>query len=155
MADAFQRADGAAGNKSRDTIEIELSAEQALELSRARTGTPSRRRARIAMVFGVVGIAFLVSGIAFVAPKRMQPVEAVAESDSTPAATGASTALPSVEAPPVRYANPFDATEVFEFPAGTSPVEARDAVAEMLLQRARDRALSSEMRDARPGRSPN
>jgi hypothetical protein len=39
----------------------------------------------------------------------------------------------------VRFSNPFDATEVFEFPPGTSEAEARDAVAELLLQRARDR----------------
>jgi hypothetical protein len=53
---------------------------------------------------------------------------------------------PREEAPPaatpgevVKYRNPFDASEVFEFPAGTSRTEARDAVAEFLLQRARER----------------
>jgi hypothetical protein len=35
--------------------------------------------------------------------------------------------------------NPFDATEVFEFPAGTGKTEAREAVAKRLLERARDR----------------
>ena len=35
--------------------------------------------------------------------------------------------------------NAFDATEVFEFPHGTSQSEAREAVAELLLSRARDR----------------
>jgi hypothetical protein len=40
---------------------------------------------------------------------------------------------------PVRIRNPFDKEEVFEFPAGTSPQAARDAVAEMLLARARER----------------
>jgi hypothetical protein len=41
--------------------------------------------------------------------------------------------------PAVRVINPFDATEVFEFPAGTSHAEDREKVAQMLLQRARAR----------------
>ena len=53
---------------------------------------------------------------------------------------------PVVESPPVRFANPFDKTEVFEFPAGTTRVEARDAVAEILRQRALERLAQ----DARP-----
>jgi len=40
---------------------------------------------------------------------------------------------------PVRFANPFDPTEVFEFPAGTSYVDARDQVAQRLIARARER----------------
>jgi hypothetical protein len=40
---------------------------------------------------------------------------------------------------PVRYKNPFDPSEVFEFPPGTSPTKARELVADLLLQRARDR----------------
>jgi hypothetical protein len=39
----------------------------------------------------------------------------------------------------VRIKNAFDATEVFEFPPGTTESEARDAVAQLLLTRARDR----------------
>jgi hypothetical protein len=35
--------------------------------------------------------------------------------------------------------NPFDKKEVFEFPPGTSQVDARDAVADLLAERARDR----------------
>ena len=41
--------------------------------------------------------------------------------------------------PLVQVINPFDATEVFEFPAGTSDVESREKVAQILLQRARER----------------
>jgi hypothetical protein len=40
---------------------------------------------------------------------------------------------------PTRFTNPFDASEVFEFPPGTSEEAARDSVAEILLQRARER----------------
>jgi hypothetical protein len=46
---------------------------------------------------------------------------------------------PKGEGKPVRFANPFDPKEVFEFPAGTSEAEARDAVAEMLMERAMER----------------
>ena len=46
---------------------------------------------------------------------------------------------PPQEALPVYFRNPFDATEVFEFPPGTSQAEARDAVADLLLKRARER----------------
>ncbi|MFC4312247.1 hypothetical protein ACFPN2_24410 [Steroidobacter flavus] len=43
------------------------------------------------------------------------------------------------EGEPVRFANPFDRDEVFEFPPGTTEAEARDAVAEMLMDRAMSR----------------
>jgi hypothetical protein len=46
------------------------------------------------------------------------------------------------QAPPVRFANPFDKAEVFEFPAGTTRREARAAVAEILRQRAIERQES-------------
>jgi hypothetical protein len=40
---------------------------------------------------------------------------------------------------PTRFTNPFDASEVFEFPPGTSQDAARESVAQMLLERARQR----------------
>jgi hypothetical protein len=43
------------------------------------------------------------------------------------------------EGEPVRFANPFDASEVFEFPPGTNEAEARDAVRRMLVERAMER----------------
>jgi hypothetical protein len=39
----------------------------------------------------------------------------------------------------VRVRNPFDASEFFDFPAGTSAADNRAKVAELLLQRARER----------------
>jgi len=51
---------------------------------------------------------------------------------------------------PVRFANPFDASEVFEFPPGTPYSEARDAVAALLLERAHGRQTLSFPPDA-PG----
>lgn len=43
------------------------------------------------------------------------------------------------ERPPVLFKNPFDATEVFEFPPGTSKDDARAAVADLLVKRAMER----------------
>ncbi len=40
---------------------------------------------------------------------------------------------------PVKIQNPFDATEVFEFPPGTSQAAARESVAQVLLERGRAR----------------
>jgi hypothetical protein len=40
---------------------------------------------------------------------------------------------------PVRVKNPFDTSEVFEFPPGTSRTQAREMVQAVLLQRARER----------------
>ena len=42
---------------------------------------------------------------------------------------------------PVRVANPFDASEIFEFPAGTSEADAREAVAGFLIERASNRGV--------------
>jgi hypothetical protein len=47
--------------------------------------------------------------------------------------------LPEPKTSPVRVRNPFDLTEVFEFPPGTRQAEARETVAELLLERARHR----------------
>lgn len=46
---------------------------------------------------------------------------------------------PEPARPPVRFANPFDRSEVFEFPAGTSRTEARRKVAQLLMERAHGR----------------
>lgn len=47
----------------------------------------------------------------------------------------------AVEDLPTLFTNPFDASEVFEFPPGTTQDAARESVAETLLQRARERRI--------------
>jgi len=47
--------------------------------------------------------------------------------------------LSQVNNAPTRFTNPFDASEVFEFPPGTPADSARASVAEVLLERARER----------------
>jgi hypothetical protein len=42
---------------------------------------------------------------------------------------------------PVRVANPFDPSEIFEFPSGTSEADAREAIAGFLMERAISRGV--------------
>jgi hypothetical protein len=51
-------------------------------------------------------------------------------------------------AEPLRVANPFDATETFEFPAGTSEADAREAIAGFLIERAARRGVAGDRRAA-------
>jgi hypothetical protein len=53
------------------------------------------------------------------------------------------------EEEPVRFANPFDATEIFEFPADTTEAEAREAVAGFLIERAMYRQARVERKPTR------
>jgi hypothetical protein len=139
-----------------DTIELELSAEQMLALSRA--DAPLRpnplavsslpiepkdqRGAWPAVILVVAAVSVLSGGIAYFATTPAQPVP-VDGNNVVRTATPETTAPHSADNAPVRFANPFDATEIFEFPSGTSDTEARQAVADLLLQRAHDRQNSS------------
>jgi hypothetical protein len=58
-------------------------------------------------------------------------------------------AATTVQQPDVQVVNPFDSKEVFLFPAGTSAAESREKVAQMLLQRARER--QSKWEHIKPG----
>ncbi|MGH8239789.1 MAG: hypothetical protein ACREXP_22645 [Steroidobacteraceae bacterium] len=51
---------------------------------------------------------------------------------------------------PLFVANPFDSTEVFEFPAGTSEADAHEAVAGFLLERATRRGAAAGRRHTGP-----
>lgn len=101
----------------------------------------------LVMVAAAVG---LLGGLAYFATARApHPIPIVAGSGSrqtaAPEAPRSVPAAVQVSAPPaapdspIRFRNPFDASEVFEFPAGTSWTEMRDAVAAVLSQRARER----------------
>jgi hypothetical protein len=66
--------------------------------------------------------------------------------------------LSEVENLPTRFTNPFDASEVFEFPPGTPTDSARESVAEVLLERARERRVQiravKHVHDRRPAPTP-
>lgn len=61
-------------------------------------------------------------------------------SEAAPPAIDATEAI-TPPGPALKFRNPFDASEVFEFPPGTTQMEARHAVRETLLQRARERGV--------------
>jgi hypothetical protein len=120
---------GVTDTECEDTLELELSAEQMLALSRADTLIQSSP-------LPVTSIENSLPNV----PKderrvRTAVVLGLSAAPETPA-------LPCANNAPVRFTNPFDATEVFEFPPGTSKSEARHAVADLLLKRARDRQNS-------------
>ena len=154
---------GPVHDRSEDTIDLELTGEQGLALSRAAeaargTARPDesgpvlpvpehenstfRRTARIDFVCNVIfGVAVLGIFVAFLWPASARHPPAPAVTSAAPLAevvpVPAGPAEP--QGAPVRVENAFDATEVFEFPHGTTESEAREAVAERLLSRARDR----------------
>ncbi len=139
-----------------DTIEIELTAEEMRGLSRAANEAQPRKSAAPARTrrfrFWPVGLAIAVIGIATAiiwrpAPHRVaQPMASLPAVKITPPAAS-EPALPAPPpAPPVRVRNPFDETEVFEFPAGTTKAEARQKISEVLLQRAVERRSQSQDR---------
>jgi len=155
-----------------DTVELELSAEQVLALTRADAAirpdsnslpvplpslpvpvprravanAPKDERGAWRAIIARISVASLLSGgIAYLATTPGQPVNVGGSAIVRPAATH-TLSPPSTDTPdtlPVRFTNPFDATEVFEFPSGTSETEARQAVADLLLQRARERQKSA------------
>ena len=154
---------GSARDSSDDTIELDLTGEEELALSRAAeaaraTARPDesgpvlsvpeyncafRATARIDFVCNVL-FAMAVPGIAVAllwpAPDRHPPAPAPAFASAAPLLTKVAPAGPAEpQGAPVRIKNAFDATEVFEFPPGTTGSESREGVAELLLRRASDR----------------
>ena len=152
---------GSAHDSSDDTIELELSGEQRLALSRAAESPrptaraeelgpvlcvhefedfPSRRTARIDFACNVtfaVAVLSIAAASLWPASDRHPPAPTI--TSAAPVAEMASPGPAEALDAPLRIKNAFDATEVFEFPPGTPESEARKAVAELLLSRARDR----------------
>ncbi|MBV9914613.1 MAG: hypothetical protein JOZ93_18695 [Sinobacteraceae bacterium] len=108
-----------------------------------RTDRKSRMRRWVLLAAGLT--AFVLAGVAALqwpAARHPEPLPPppppVIETPEVPAPQqDAQTEQPQL--PPVRYRNPFDRSEVFEFPAGTSVPDAQQAVADILLQRAQER----------------
>ena len=151
---------GIADSECEDTIELELGEEQMSALSRADAAIRSNplavpsaqkslsnvpedhRGAWPGIILPIAAISVLSGGIAYLAVTPAQPAHV--DGNAVVASTAPeTTAPPSADNAPVRFTNPFDATEIFQFPSGTSDAEARQAVADLLLQRAHDRQNSS------------
>lgn len=138
-----------------DTVELELTAAEQLELARAagdegaRAKGPAAKpsydtfvyaRTRRADLAGTVTFAALVFGLSAVLAWHAL----VAPPDTRePPIPGEARPAPSALAQPMmavlQIPNPFDASEIFELPPETSEADARDAIADLLLQRARER----------------
>jgi hypothetical protein len=146
---------GPAHDPSDDTIELQLTADEELALSRAAAAAESvpaspvpqyanfvsRRTARVDFVCNVtLAVTGLAIAVAFAWPKPDRhvatPAAASTESLAEVVPLSKTVALPEA---PVRITNAFDATEVFEFPYGTSEADAQAAVAAVLLDRAHER----------------
>jgi hypothetical protein len=151
---------GSGHDPSADTIELELTREQQRALSEAAcTGTlPDKsgsvprvieyenfafgRTARIDTVCNVTfAVAVLAIALASLWPAADRPAAAVTTVAHLPVVAPIPAPAVSTEpqGTPVQIRNAFDPREVFEFPPGTPETEARQAVAELLLARARDR----------------
>jgi len=147
---------GTARNPAEDTVELELTAEEQLQLAQAAgveprqsdmpSGKPEydsficKRTDRIDFLCTVT-FAALVLGVTTLSGWRAVVGQAPTPAVVTAAPLAPPAAAVQTEPPPpvVQVMNPFDASEVFEFPADTTQSAARDAMAEVLLQRARER----------------
>jgi hypothetical protein len=111
-------------------------------LARTPRGNPPHRKLPILpMIISVGCLAIIIAGTYYVtAPPEVDPTRRVRSNLQDPALMQAWEQIPDApRGEPVRFSNPFDPREVFEFPPGTSRAEARDAVAEILKARALER----------------
>jgi hypothetical protein len=144
--------------ESDDTIELELTPSELQSLGTAaivestpvgRNGSVAKKRrlvhvSRWAAIATAAVVAGVSSGITYLATAQTSAAPLV-EPTVMSAALTAPQPVASTETveTPVKIANPFDASEIFEFPSTMSESDARDAVADFLMQRARDRIGST------------
>jgi hypothetical protein len=144
-----------------DTVEIELTDQEQLALSQAAeapralapdaaptNGSPDpagdnclwERTARIDFI-STATFAALVLAVAGASLWHTTGFDARTTAAATPSVSAHAPPAPAEapRPPPLQVSNPFDPTEVFELPAETTESEAREAVADLLLQRARSR----------------
>ena len=99
------------------------------------------RSGRVGLLVHVLLYGGLLLGIAYVRQIGDEPIQVAQKVDPEPARVAQERAptAPSADSETMRITNPFDRTEAFEFPPGTSKAEAREAVAKLLAERAHDR----------------
>ena len=103
--------------------------------------TKPLRTARIGLLVRVLLYVGLLVGITYVRQIGEEPIQVAQKVGPQPALVGEERAptAPSADSEAMLIKNPFDRTEAFEFPPGTSKAEAREAVAKLLMERAHDR----------------
>ena len=121
---------------------------------RAIPETKKTKRSSLVAVFMFIGVAAVAAGVTVVFSKESSSQRKSAPQlvqSTIPAAPDpfVEEPPPPAELPPVRVKNPFDESEVFELPAGTTKAEARAYVEEVLLQRAAERQAYIQARAKR------
>ena len=121
---------------------------------RAIVETPKPKRSSFAALLVFIGVAAVAAGVTVVFSKESSSERKSAPQlvqSTIPAAPDpfVEEPPPPLELPPVRVKNPFDESEVFELPAGTTKAEARAYVEEVLLQRAAERQAYIQARAKR------
>jgi hypothetical protein len=94
------------------------------------------------MIILQIAMVTVASGaIAYVAtnPQQLARTAAAVVAPAREIAVPKPAPPPPIQTEPVRFTNPFDRTEIFEFPSGTSETAARQSVAELLMERAHER----------------
>lgn len=99
----------------------------------ASTQRPSRLPIAITVVVAIAGAAHVLT------PSERNDSSSTAPTAQQTSASKWFASGPVTPDEPVRFTNPFDSQEVFEFPPGTTETEAREAVAAVLKERALSR----------------
>ena len=121
------------------TIEVMLNSQQLGALTNSRkVDAPQHRKLHIVIGIAIAAVLVVLGGVAHLAAKQTPAPQTVVQK-SAPPPPPAPIEPPAPAGEPVRLKNPFDRSEVFEFPPGTTHAEARDAVAKLLLERAQGR----------------
>jgi hypothetical protein len=123
------------------TIEVMLSPQQLKDLAQGSKGAAMQQHKPRMLIGAAIAAVLVVLGSAahLAAKQKPAPVAAVAQTPARDLPLPLAAEPPAPAAQPVMYKNPFDRTEVFEFPAGTTQAEAREAVATLLMERAQGR----------------
>ena len=131
--------------------EVELSAVDLVGISSTDAAHPAARPARPTPQRALLGYRALgILGLVMIACAALIAHRVATSSDTSPRRTIVWTPLSETasdlftdedvpDGPPTLFTNPFDPTEVFELPPGLSEEEARERVAQILLERARER----------------
>jgi hypothetical protein len=126
-------------------FEVELSSQDLQAITHAAAAKTAARRPRdLPRILVGLGAASVIAVVTLLIAQRTPHIRHAVPAAPivvAPPVLAAATPAPDVElaAPPVKFPNPFDRKEVFEFPAGTSRAEAREKVAQLLLKRAQER----------------
>jgi len=121
------------------TIEVMLSPQQMSVLANgSKVDATHHHKSRIVIGAVIAAVLVVLGGVAHLGAKQ-QPVPQTLVRKSAPPPPPAPVEPPAPAAEPVLFKNPFDRSEVFEFPPGTTRDVARDAVAKLLLERAQGR----------------